>query len=113
MRRDQIGHAVETKIVLGHNTRIHRRAKALLVMAPIDPAGSQPMLVGRGMVVEQAFGGMKNFGLRDTKALQLGDHVVEIAVAWFIGANILRCIDSVEHDLQALVAVGKAGVINV
>ncbi len=35
MRRGQIGHAVEAEIILGHSPRIHRRAKAPLIMAPV------------------------------------------------------------------------------
>ena len=113
MRRDQIGHAVEAKIVPGRSARIHRRAKALLIMAPIDPAGSQPVLVGWSMVVEQAFGGMKNFRLGDAKAFELGNHVVEISVARLVGANILCGIDRIERNLQAPVAGSEAGVIDV
>ena len=48
------------KSMFGWLARIHRRTKAVLGMAAIDPARCKPVAVGWYVIVEQAFGGMQN-----------------------------------------------------
>jgi hypothetical protein len=56
----QFRHAVKAKIVMGHVTGMHRRAKALFCEPPIDPAGFEAVTIGRLMIMEHAFGGVQD-----------------------------------------------------
>ena len=71
-------------------------AKAVLVVAAVDPAIGQPELVGRRMVVEHAFGGMQDVTLFDPLTRQHLKHIVEIAIGGFIAADILSGINTIK-----------------
>jgi hypothetical protein len=62
MRRHHLSQAVETEIIAGHLARLHRGAKALLIVAAMNPAGFQAVPVGGLVIVEEAFGRVQDFG---------------------------------------------------
>src|SRR5579871_1432900 len=59
----QVRHGIEAEIDPGHRPRIHGRTIALLGVAAINPAAGDAMLVGRAVVVEQAFSGVQQLAL--------------------------------------------------
>src|SRR5688572_19548551 len=56
MRCYHLSQAVETEIIAGHLARMHCGAKALLIVAAMNPAGFQAVPIGWLVIVEEAFG---------------------------------------------------------
>ena len=50
-------HTVEFEVGVRHLARVHGRAETLLGVPPVDPAGLQPVIVCRFVIVEHALGG--------------------------------------------------------
>ena len=72
-------HTVEFEVDLRHLARIHGGTKTLLGVPPVDPAGLQPVIVCRLVVVEYALRRMQDLLFLHTDPFQLLDHVIEIA----------------------------------
>ena len=113
MRRDQIGQAVEAKVVFWRMGRGHGRAEALLVVAAIDPARGEAVFVRWRVVVEQALRGVQDLTLMDPERLELGEHVLEIAARGLVRAAVLGRVDRIEFDLKLFVARREALVVDV
>ena len=79
-----VKHTIEYEIVFRHFARIHRCAKALLVMTSVDPAVRKTMFICRCMVMEHAFRCMQNvFTLKSERCKSI-QKIVEIAIGRFV-----------------------------
>lgn len=85
--------------------RFRGGAESLLGVTTVDPAGFQTVLVRRLVIVEHALGGVQDLLLLHADLAQLLDHVVEIPVRRFIGADVLGGVERVELHQEPAVAV--------
>src|SRR6202521_4030620 len=93
----QGSHAFEAEIILRRIGRLRGRAPALFGVAPVDPNGSQAVLVRRRVVVEQALRGVNDVLAIEAEVLpQTSEHVVEIPLAGLVRLDVLRGINRVE-----------------
>ena len=78
-----------------------------------DPGRCQPNFLGRLVILEQALRSMQHgSGLRACCS-EVVQEVAEVVKVRLIGTDVLRGVDGVEHDFQALVATGKALPVDV
>ena len=88
-----VHHAGESEIIGRHLAGVHGGAETFLVVPAIDPAIGQPKFVGRRVVMEHAFGRVKDLVFLDPLAREHVEHVVEIAVRGFVAADVLGGLD--------------------
>src|SRR5258706_5842341 len=94
MRLGHRDHAVEAKVVLRRAGGRHGRAPAFVGVAAVDPGAGQAEPVGRRVVVKQALGGVQDVLLLEAEVLlQTPQHVLEVARAGLVGADVLRGVD--------------------
>ena len=103
MSLHKIGHAVEDTVIARHVAGVHRGSETLFVMSAIYPAIGKLESIRGAVIVEHALRRMQDIAFRDSHAAEIFEHVFEAARRWFIGADIFRCVDSVEGNLQFLV----------
>src|ERR1700722_3688217 len=113
MRLGQFSHAGEPEGDMRQFAGIHGSAKTLLGISPVDPAGFQPDIVGRLVIMEHAFGGVKDLLLPDADLAEPLDHVFEIADRRLVRPDVFRGVHGVELDLQPAIARLEGLVVDV
>src|SRR6266576_5991131 len=106
-------HTVEFEVDLRHLARIHGGPKTLLGVPPVDPAGLQPVIVCRLVVVEHALRRMQDLLFLHTDPFQLLDHVIEIAGRRLVRPDVFRGVDRIELHLQLPIACLETLVVHV
>src|SRR5258705_10121948 len=81
VRRRHLAEAGEAEVDLRHAAGVAGCPKAALGMAPVDPAGAQPDLVRRLVVVEEALRSVQDLALLDAEAGERLQHVREVPLA--------------------------------
>ena len=82
-------------------------------MAAINPAIGNAVPPGRHVIVKQAFGGVQDVALCQAQIAHMLQHVDEIAIIGFVGADIFGGIDRVELGAQRGIAEAEAAIIDV
>ena len=109
----ELCHAVEYAAIARHVAGVHRGAETLLAMSAIYPAIGKPECIGGAVIVKHALRRVQDIAFRYPHAIEIFEHVLEATQRRFVGAGIFRRVDRVEGNLQFLVTVREAGVVDI